>query len=61
LDQNVFHIVNLLKSSNHCIQIVDFDPIVLDVVESETEEGMQLGGMSGEEWRREREIFGRLR
>jgi serine/threonine protein kinase len=53
---------NILFDLNHCIQIVNFDPIVLEVVEreseseNETEEGMQLGGMSGEEWRLERDI-----
>jgi hypothetical protein len=51
---------NILFDLNHCIQIIDFDPIVLEVVESEseseTEEGMQLGGISGEGRRLERDI-----
>jgi serine/threonine protein kinase len=49
---------SILFDLNHCIQIVDFDPIVLEVIESEseTEEGVQLGGISGEEWRLERDI-----
>jgi hypothetical protein len=49
---------SILFDLNHCIQIVNFDPIVLEVVESEREieEGMQLGGISGEEWRLERDI-----
>jgi hypothetical protein len=49
---------SILFDLNRCIQIVDFDPIVLEVVESksEIEEGMQLGGISGEEWRLERDI-----
>jgi serine/threonine protein kinase len=41
---------NILFDSNHCIQIVDFTPIVLEVGKneregkSESEEGIQLGG-----------------
>jgi hypothetical protein len=51
---------NILFDLNHCIQIVNFDPIVLESVESEseseTEEGMQPGGISEEGWRLERDI-----
>jgi hypothetical protein len=51
---------SILFDLNHCIQIVNFDPIVLEAVESEseseTEEGMQLGGISGEGLRRARDI-----
>jgi hypothetical protein len=51
---------SILFDLTNCIQIVNFDPIVLEVVanksESETEEGMQLGGISGEEWRSNRDI-----
>jgi hypothetical protein len=49
---------SILFDLNHCIQSVNFDPIVLEVIESESEpeEGMQLGGISKEEWRLERDI-----
>jgi serine/threonine protein kinase len=51
---------SILFDLDHCIQIINFDPIVLEVVESgsesETEEGMQLGGISREEWRLERDV-----
>jgi hypothetical protein len=43
---------------DQCTQIVNFDPIVLEIVESESdpEGGMQLGGISEEGWRLERDI-----
>jgi serine/threonine protein kinase len=43
---------NILFDPNHCIQIVDFNPIVLAVgeTESESEEGPQLVGFSSERW-----------
>jgi hypothetical protein len=49
---------SILFDLNHCIQITNFDPIVLEVLESETEpeESTQLGGTSGEGGRRERDI-----
>jgi hypothetical protein len=49
---------NIRFDLKHCIQVVNFDPIGLEVVESESEtkEGIQLGGISGEEWRLERDI-----
>jgi hypothetical protein len=49
---------SILFDVNHCIQIVNFDPIALEVIESESEpgEGMQLGGISREERRLEKDI-----
>jgi hypothetical protein len=49
---------NILFDSDHCIQIVDFHPIFLEVGESEieSEEGGQLVGFSGEGWTAERDI-----
>jgi serine/threonine protein kinase len=51
---------NILFDSDHCIQIVDFNPIALEVGESENEsereEGTQLVGFSGEGWTAERDI-----
>jgi hypothetical protein len=49
---------NILFDLEHCIQIINFDPIVLEIVESESEpeEWMQLGGISGEGWKLERDI-----
>jgi serine/threonine protein kinase len=45
---------NILFDSDHCIQIVDFKPIGLEVVESgsesEAEEGRRVGGFSGQRW-----------
>jgi serine/threonine protein kinase len=47
---------NILFDSDHCIQIVDFNPIVLNIGESESKEGAQLGDLSREEWTPERDI-----
>jgi serine/threonine protein kinase len=49
---------NILFDSDHCIQIVDFNPIFLEVGESEieSEEGIQLGAVSGKGWTPERDI-----
>jgi serine/threonine protein kinase len=47
---------NILFDSDHCIQIVDFDPILLEVGESESEEGTQVRGFSGEGWTPEKDI-----
>jgi serine/threonine protein kinase len=53
---------NILFDSDHCIQIVDFNPIVLDVgeneneSESESEDGTRLVGFSSERWTLERDI-----
>jgi hypothetical protein len=49
---------NILFDSDHCIQIVDFNPIVLEVDESKTEneEGTQLVGFSRKGWTPERDI-----
>jgi serine/threonine protein kinase len=45
---------NIVCDSDHCIQIVDFTPIRLEVVENESkgegEEGTTLGGFSGQRW-----------
>jgi serine/threonine protein kinase len=45
---------NILFDSNHCIQIVDFNPVLLEIGESK--EGTQLRGFSGERWTLERDI-----
>jgi hypothetical protein len=47
---------NILFDSDHCIQIVDFTPVLLEVGESEGEEGTQLGGFSGEGWTMKKDI-----
>jgi serine/threonine protein kinase len=47
---------NILFDSDHCIQIVDFKPIVLEVGKSESEEGTQLVGFSGKGWTPMRDI-----
>jgi serine/threonine protein kinase len=55
---------SILFDSDHCIQLVDFNPIVLEVGESESEseseskneEGTKLGGFSGRGWTPERDI-----
>jgi serine/threonine protein kinase len=49
---------NILLDSDHFIQIVDFDPIVLKVGESEmeNEDGIQLVGSSRQGWTGERDI-----
>jgi serine/threonine protein kinase len=41
---------NILFDSDHFLRIVDFEPILLDVGESKSEEGTQLDGVSGERW-----------
>jgi hypothetical protein len=43
---------NILFDSDHCVQIVDFNPIVSEVVESENESeyGTQFRGFSREGW-----------
>jgi serine/threonine protein kinase len=55
---------NILFDSDHCIQIVDFHPIVLEdremekemEMQSESEEATQLVGFSGKRWTLERDI-----
>jgi serine/threonine protein kinase len=47
---------NILFDSDHCIQIVDFNPIVLEVGEIESEERTQLVGFSGKGWTLEKDI-----
>jgi serine/threonine protein kinase len=49
---------NILFDSDHCIQIVDFQPVRLEVGESGSEsgEGTQLVGFSREGWTPERDI-----
>jgi serine/threonine protein kinase len=49
---------NILFDSDHCIQIVDFHPMVLELRESENEneEGRGLGIFSGKEWTPKRDI-----
>jgi hypothetical protein len=47
---------NILFDSDHCIQIVDFRPIRLEIGENENEEGTELGGFSGEGGRPEQDI-----
>jgi serine/threonine protein kinase len=53
---------NILFDSDHCIQIVDFNPIHLEVGEGEDEDegesesGTQLRGFSGEGWTPKRDI-----
>jgi hypothetical protein len=39
---------NILFDSDHRIQTVDFQRIILEVDESESEKGAQLGGFLGE-------------
>jgi serine/threonine protein kinase len=51
---------NILFDCDHCIQIVDFTPIDLEVreieIEIESEYGTQLGEFSRERWTAERDI-----
>jgi serine/threonine protein kinase len=47
---------DILFDSDHCIQIVDFKPILLEVGESKSEERTQPFGFSGEGWTGERDI-----
>jgi serine/threonine protein kinase len=47
---------NILFDSDHCIQMVDFNPIVLKVSDSESKDGTQLVEFSGERWIEERDI-----
>jgi hypothetical protein len=55
---------NICFDSDHCIQVVDFNPIVLEVGEnenesedeSESEDGTQLVGFSGKRWTSEKDI-----
>jgi hypothetical protein len=47
---------NILFDCDHCIQIVDFGPILLEVGESGSEERTQLGAVSGEKWTPEIDI-----
>jgi hypothetical protein len=49
---------NILFDSDHCIQIVDFNPIVLDFGDIESESGTQLVGFSGKGWTAKRDIDG---
>jgi serine/threonine protein kinase len=49
---------NILFDSDHCIQIVDFIPIVLAFGEIESEEGRQLVDFSGKGWTAKRDIEG---
>jgi hypothetical protein len=41
---------NILFDSDHCIQIVDFDPVLLEVDEMESEDRTELVGFSGQRW-----------
>jgi hypothetical protein len=41
---------NILFDENHDIQMVDFQPILLEVGEMESEDGTQRTGVSGERW-----------
>jgi hypothetical protein len=49
---------SILFDSDHCIQIVDFNPNLLEVgeIENENKEVTQLDGFSGEGWTPERDI-----
>jgi serine/threonine protein kinase len=47
---------SILFDSDHCIQIVDFNPIDLESGEHESEEWIQLGGFSGKWWTPEWDI-----
>jgi serine/threonine protein kinase len=49
---------NILFDSNHCIQMVDFKPMLFEVgeIESESEEGTGLVDFSREGWKPERDI-----
>jgi serine/threonine protein kinase len=49
---------NILFDSDHCIQIVDFDPIASEVgeMEMESEEVTRLVGFSGKGWTPEKDI-----
>jgi hypothetical protein len=47
---------NILFDSDHCIQIVDFEPIILEGIENENGEVIRLVGFSGEGRTRERDI-----
>jgi hypothetical protein len=47
---------NILFDSDHCIEIVDFNPVLLEFGESESEEGTQLGGFSGTGWTSDKDI-----
>jgi hypothetical protein len=49
---------NILFDSDHCIQIVDFNPIVLDFGDIESESGTQRVGFSGKGWTAKRDIEG---
>jgi serine/threonine protein kinase len=42
--------------SDHCIQLVDFDPVLLEFGESQNEDGVPLVGFSGKGWTREIDI-----
>jgi hypothetical protein len=47
---------NIVFDSDHCIQIVDFKSILLEVGESEGEEGPQLGSCSREGWTPKKDV-----
>jgi serine/threonine protein kinase len=47
---------NILFDSDHCIEIVDFNAIVLEASENESESGTQLIGFSRKGWTPERDI-----
>jgi serine/threonine protein kinase len=47
---------NILFNSDHCIEIVDFNPIFLENGGSTSEEGTQLEDFSGQRWIREKDI-----
>jgi tRNA A-37 threonylcarbamoyl transferase component Bud32 len=47
---------NILFDSDHCIQIVNFHPIVLEVGELESDNEAQTVGISGKGWTAERDI-----
>jgi serine/threonine protein kinase len=47
---------NIVFDLDHCIQIIDFERMLLRVGEGESEEGTTLGGFSGEGWTPEGDI-----
>jgi serine/threonine protein kinase len=48
----------IVFDSDHCIQIVDFEPQLMEVDESECQEGTQVGGFSGEGWTPKTDVSG---
>jgi serine/threonine protein kinase len=49
---------NILFDSDHCIEIVDFNPVLLEVDEMESEDGTQLVSFSRKGWTLKRDIQG---